>query len=337
VSDSSPESPASAAAPIDPAQREAIGDTGVSVSRIGLGCAPLGNLFSAIDDDTALAVVDAAWDSGIRYFDTAPLYGAGLSEERLGRALSGRRRDDYVISTKVGRLLRPGDADPADIFDVARGVRAEFDFSADGARRSLEESLVRLGLDRVDIALVHDPDDHIDAALSGSFKALVAMRDEGIVGAIGAGMNQWQALDRFVREVDLDVVLIAGRCTLIDRGATEVLVPRCAEAGVAVVVGGVFNSGVLAAGGPHGGPGPAIGSRTFEYGPVPHDVQRQVARIERACTMAGVALGAAALQFPFRFPGITSVVVGARSPHELAQDLKWASVPVPDDLWEDIG
>lgn len=307
-------------------ERRPLGRDAVEITRLGLGCAPLGNLYDAVDDDAAHAVVDAAWDAGIRYFDVAPLYGSGLAEERLGRALAGRPRDEVVVSTKIGRLLRPEARPPDGIFAVDRGLAPVSDYSADGVRRSLDESLHRLGLDRVDIVLVHDPDDHQEEALAGAFPALVELREQGVVRAIGAGMNQWQALDRFVREVDLDVVLVAGRVTLLDRSATDSLLPRCAETGTAVVAGGVFNSGVLA--------GDARPS--FDYRPAPADVLAEVVRLRAVCERHGVPLGAAALQLPLRHPAVTGVLVGARSAEELATDLVWAALDAPDALWAEL-
>lgn len=312
--------------------RRRLGRRGPEVARLGLGCAPLGNLYTAIDDAGATAVVDTAWDAGIRYFDTAPLYGHGLSERRLGRALAGRPRDQYVLSTKVGRLLRPATGSAGSIFDLPRSDPASrlapvFDFSSDGVRRSVEESLARLGTDRLDVALVHDPDDHEHEALREAFPALLRLRDEGVVAAVGAGMNQWQMLDRFVQQVDLDLVLLAGRATLLDRSGTEVLMPRCEEAGVGVVLGGVFNSGVLAA------PGP---DATFEYGALPDDVAERVGRLDAACGAAEVPLAAAALQWALRQPGVSTVVIGIRSPAELVADLAWATAAVPEALWDEL-
>jgi len=312
---------------VNAGERRPVGRRGIEITRLGLGCAPLGNLYDALDDDAAHAVVDAAWEAGIRYFDVAPLYGSGLAEERLGRALVGRPRDELVVSTKVGRRLRPEAHPPEGIFAVDRALAPVFDYSADGVRRSLDESLHRLGLDRVDIVLVHDPDDHQEEALAGAFPALVDLRDQGVVRAIGAGMNQWQALDRFVHEADLDVVLVAGRVTLLDRSATDALLPRCAQTGTAVVVGGVFNSGVLA----------GDARQSFDYLPAPAEVVTEVARLRAVCEGHGVPLGAAALQLPLRHPAVTGVLIGARSADELATDLGWAAVDVPDALWDELG
>jgi len=312
--------------------RRRLGHRGPEVTRLGLGGAPLGNLYAAVDDDGATAVVDAAWEAGIRYFDTAPLYGHGLSERRLGRVLAGRPRDQYVLSTKVGRLLRPGAEAVGSIFDLpgsdpAAHLAPVFDFSGDGVRRSVEESLVRLGTDRIDVALLHDPDDHEQEALHEAFPALLRLRDEGVVAAVGAGMNQWQMLDRFVQKVDLDLVLLAGRATLLDRSGTEVLLPRCEEAGVGVVLGGVFNSGVLAA------PGP---DATYEYAALSGEVAERVARLDATCAASGVPLAAAALQWALRQPAVSAVVIGIRSPEELAADVAWATATVPDALWDEL-
>jgi D-threo-aldose 1-dehydrogenase len=309
-----------------------LGLRGPQVTRLGLGCAPIGNLYDRVDDAEAAATVDAAWDAGVRYFDTAPLYGHGLSERRLGRALAGRPRDDYVLCSKVGRVLRPTSAAVDSIFalpdqEVARSLAPVFDLSADGIRRSLDESLTRLGTDHLDVALLHDPDDHEEQALAEAMPTLVRLRDEGIVTAVGVGMNQWEMLDRFVQRVDLDLVLVAGRATLLDRSAAEVLLPRCRDAGVGVVVGGVFNSGVLAA------PGPTA---TYDYGEVPEAVADRVERLGRACSRAGVPLAAAALQWALRQEVVSCVLVGARSAAELGTDVEWATTAVPDELWDEL-
>ncbi len=232
-----------------------LGGRGVEVTRIGFGCAPLGNLYEPLDDDQAIATVAAAWDAGIRFFDTAPLYGHGLAETRLGAALQGYPRDAFVVSSKVGRLLRPDpDCDPG-IFRVPRGLAPQFNYSRDGVLRSIEDSLIRLGLDRLDVVLVHDPDDHEAEALEGAFPALVELRDQGVVRAIGSGMNQNEMLARFVSRVDLDCVLVAGRYTLLDRSGAGLL-DDCAARGIGVIVGGVFNSGILAR---------VDGDATFDY------------------------------------------------------------------------
>jgi D-threo-aldose 1-dehydrogenase len=283
----------------------------IELGRLGLGTAPLADPSDAAGDSSACEIVDAAWELGVRFFDTAPLYGSGLAERRLGAALRGRPRDAFVVSTKVGRLLRPDG-------------RAYFDFSFDAARRSLAGSLERLGLDRIDVALVHDPDHHYDEALAGALRALTSLRDEGVVRAIGIGMNQAQLLCRFVREADTDCVLIAGRYTLLDRTAANELLPLCTERGVAVVAAGVFNSGILA------------GGTTFDYTAAPASVVARVAELHGACRAHGVPLGAAAVQFPLRHPAIASILVGCSSADEVAEDMRLATLDVPPQLWRDL-
>ncbi len=246
--------------PYEPTDRIPIGQAGVKVTRLGFGCASIGGLFTAVDEADADAVVNRAWELGVRYFDVAPLYGYGAAERRLGRALAGRPRDEFVVSTKVGRLVRrvadipPGADVDAQVLDGRRDAyyadvgdrRMVFDYSSDGIRRSVEESLERLGMDRIDILFIHDPDDHWEAAIGGAYPAIAGLRDEGVVRAIGAGMNQSAMLARFVREADPEVLLLAGRYTLLDQGALDELLPLCHQRGVAVIVGGVMNSGVLA-------------------------------------------------------------------------------------------
>lgn len=309
-----------------------LGRRGPQVSRIGLGCAPIGNLYDTVDEADAAATVDAAWQAGVRFFDTAPLYGHGLSERRLGRALAGRPRDEYVLCSKVGRLLRPTSGKVDSIFalpddDTTRAMAPVFDLSADGILRSIDESLTRLGTDHLDVALLHDPDDYEDQALAEALPTLVRLREEGVVSAVGVGMNQWEMLDRFVQRVDLDLVLVAGRATLLDRSGTEVLLPRCLDAGVGVVVGGVFNSGVLA------DPGPTA---TYDYGAVPKAVADRVDQLITACTRARVPLAAAALQWVLRQEAVSCVLVGARSAAEVETDVEWATTAVPEELWDEL-
>lgn len=294
--------------------------------RLGLGCAPLGNLYRAVDEATATATVDAAWDRGVRLFDTAPLYGHGLSERRLGAALTGRPRDEYVLATKVGRLLIPG-TEPGTIFADVPPVRPAFDFSADGVRRSLEASLERLGTDRVDVLHVHDPEDHLDQAEAEAFPALLRLRDEGVIGAVGLGTNFPAVVTRFVGRVDLDVVLLAGRCTLLDRSGPDEAFATCADAGVAVLAAGVFNSGVLAA------PGP---DAHFDYAPAPPEVLARVDVLAAVCADHHIPLAAAAIQFPLRFPEVATVVVGAQTPTEVHAAADLLDVRVPDALWDEL-
>ena len=309
-----------------------LGGSGVKVTEISFGGAAIGNLFTAVTDDDARAAVDAAWDGGIRFFDTAPHYGLGLSERRLGAALRVRPRGQYVISTKVGRLLETAppaarDRRDAEGFDVPSGVVRRFDYSADGVRRSLEASLGRLGLDRVDIALIHDPDAHGEQALREAYPALARLRAEGVVRAIGVGMNQTEMLTRFVRETDIDVVLVAGRYTLLDRTAAETLLPAALERGVSVLAGGVFNSGVLAA------PTP---DATYDYAAAPGSLVSRALRLQEICAQAGVPLRAAAARFPLAHPAVASVLIGARNAAEVTDAIALRGLDIPPELWESL-
>ena len=310
-----------------------LGRSGVEVTALGLGTAALGNLYSPIDDATALAAVNAAWDEGIRYFDTAPHYGLGLSERRLGTALRHRPRTQYVLSTKVGRILEPsaggqpaGD-DLADGFAVPATHRRRWDFSADGVTRSIADSLERLGLDRIDVAYLHDPDDHVEQALDEAYPALERLRAQGVIGAVGVGMNQAELLTRFVRETDVDVVLLAGRYTLLDQRGLDELLPEAERRGTSVVVGGVFNSGLLA--------NPRSDS-TYDYAAVPREILTRALRMQVVCQKWDVPLRAAALQFPFGHPAVASVLVGPRTAAELRDAVRMASVPIPIGLWTEL-
>ena len=269
--------------------------------RLGLGCAPLGGLYTPVSEDDARATVDAAWDAGIRFFDVAPLYGEGLSEKRLGAALAERPRDEYVLSTKVGRLIDGGEV--------------VFDFSRDGILRSLEESLERLGLDRVDVLLVHDPEQHMEQALDEALPAVRELREQGVVGAIGAGMNYPAELERIVRD-GVDCVLMAGRYTLLDRSGLGLL-DVCAELGVDVIAGGVFNSGILA------------GGTTFNYQPAPPELLERARAVFAECERHAVSPTAAALQFPLTHPAVKRVLAGARSPAELRADVQAFEAELP--------
>lgn len=292
----------------------------IELGRLALGTAPIGGLYEAVEDETAYAVVERAWALGLRYFDTAPLYGVGLAERRLGAALRSKPRQEFAISTKVGRLLRPGRS----AWHGAPALVDYFDFSHEAALRSLEESLERLGLDRLDVAFVHDPDDHFDEALAGAFRALQRLRDERVVRAIGVGANHTEVLGRFAREADPDCFLIAGRYTVLDRSAADELLPLCEQRGIAVIIGGVFNSGVLA------------GGDTFDYESAPLEVFARVERLRETCARHDVPLPAAAVQFPLRHPAVATVLIGCRTPEEVAEDVRLANLDVPDALWEEL-
>ena len=232
---------------MNPRERIPLGRTALTVTRFGLGTAPLAGLFEEVGEEDALAVIERAWDAGIRFFDTAPLYGHGLAEIRLGKVLRHKPRDEFTLASKVGRLLR-ADAppEPGQAFRGTPPVNPTFDFSYDGVMRSVDESLERMGLERIDILHIHDPDDHYNAALKGAYRALDRLRADGVIGAVGAGMNQAEMLIRFAREADFDCFLLAGRYTLLDQVALKELLPECVERGIAIIAGGVYNSGILA-------------------------------------------------------------------------------------------
>ena len=307
----------------DPAERVPLGRTPLTVTRLGLGCAALGNLYDALDDTQAQATADAAWAAGLRLFDTAPLYGHGLSEHRIGAALRARPRGDYVLATKVGRTLVAG-RDAGTIFAAAPALTPVFDFSYDAVLRGVEESLARLGVSRIDVLHVHDPDAHEAEATVGAFRALTKLREERVIGAIGAGMNQSAMLARFVERGLVDCVLLAGRHPLLDQSALADLLPKAEAAGVAVIVGGVFNSGLLA--------DPQPGAR-YDYAPAPPARLARARSLAAICERHGVPLGAAALQFSAAHPAVASVLVGARSPAEVEQALRWFAQPIPPELW----
>ncbi|MFI6335836.1 aldo/keto reductase [Streptomyces sp. NPDC050535] len=309
----------------------ALGRSGVEVSALSFGAAGIGNLFTAVSDEQAREAVDAAWAGGIRYFDTAPHYGIGLSERRLGAALRDRPRAEYSVSTKAGRRLEP--ADPAagddldDGFAVPATHRRVWDFSADGIRRSLDASLERLGLDRVDTVYLHDPDDHAEQAFREGYPALEKLRAEGVVGAIGAGMNQTEMLTRFLRDTDVDVVLCAGRYTLLDHRALTDLLPAARERGRSVVIGGAFNSGLLA--------DPKPGA-TYDYATAPPGLLKRALRLRAIAERHGTTLRAAALAFPAAHPAVASVLVGARSSHEVRDCVEQFATPVPAAFWQEL-
>jgi len=310
----------------DPRERVQLGPSSISVTRLGLGCAPLGNLYTAIEEPQARATVDAAWATGIRWFDTAPLYGHGLSERRVGAALRDRPRDEYVLATKVGRLLIHGD-DPDTIFADVPPLRPVFDFSYDATLRSVDDSLGRLGVDRVDVLHVHDPDAHEPDAVAGAFRALRRLREGGVIGAVGAGMNQSAMLTRFVEQGLVDCVLLAGRYSILDQSALADLLPAAHAAGVAVIAAGVFNSGLLA--------DPRPGA-TFNYVPAPPELIARAQRIAAVCERHEVPLRSAALQFPTFHPAVATVLAGARSAAEIEENVRLFSAPIADDLWKDL-
>jgi D-threo-aldose 1-dehydrogenase len=302
------------------------------ITELSLGCSQLGNLHHAMDDDTAGATVDAAWDTGVRCFDTAPHYGLGLSERRLGAALATRPRSDYVLSTKVGRLLEPLAAvrgQDTDGFAVAATHRRVWDFSRDSVRRSVEESLQRLGLDRVDIAYLHDPEEHLEQVLAAGYPALEELRDEGVVAAIGAGMNQTPMLSELARNTDVDLLMLAGRYTLLEQGGLDDLLSVCERRGIGVVVAGVFNSGLLARRNP-------AEHATYDYARAPAEVLDRARRIADVCERHGTTLPEAAIAFPLGHPAVVSVCVGARSPEQMRRNARLLDAEIPMGLWDEL-
>ena len=298
----------------DPLDEAALPRTGLHLRRLALGTAPLASIFWGNDADTAVRTAARALELGIGFFDTAPFYGLGEAERRLGRALAGASGERPVIATKAGRLLA---------VQPDGSVDAHFDFGYDAARQSLESSLERLGVDRVDIVHIHDPDDHIHEALEGTYPALVALRDEGVIGAVSLGTNSVGTASAFLERAELDCMLVAGRYTLLDRSAAK-LIEACAERGVAYLAAGVFNSGVLAR--------PRAGS-WYDYGPASDETLARAAAIDSVCRRHGVTLRAAAVSFPLTNPSVTSVVVGMAAPAEVDENLAALRTPAPDDLW----
>jgi D-threo-aldose 1-dehydrogenase len=316
-----------------------LGRAGLDLTVLGLGGAPLGNLFSAVGADEAELTLRCAWEGGLRLFDTAPLYGRGLSERRMGAFLRDKPRDAFVLSTKVGRLLTPaGQAVDGGAYEDVLPFEVRYDYSADGARRSLEDSLTRLRLDYVDIVYIHDigADTHgpeqprrYREALEGAYPALAGLRAQGVVRAIGLGVNDWRVCADFLRDADPDCFLLAGRYTLLEQEPLAGgLLAECERRGVSLIVGGALNSGILAS-------GPVPGA-TYDYKPAPPSILARVAALESAAHEHGIPLAAAALQFPLAHRAVASIMVGARRPGEVADNLALFSRPIPAAFWADL-
>ncbi|MCQ9180998.1 aldo/keto reductase [Streptomyces sp. IBSBF 2953] len=309
-----------------------IHNTPVALTALGFGASVIGNLYRLTPAEDAAAAVDAAWEAGLRYFDTAPHYGLGLSERRLGAALRGRPRDEYVVSSKVGRLLVPNE-EPRGVdsegFVVRDDLRRQWDFSRDGVLRSIEDTLERTGLDRLDVVYLHDPDDHWRQAADEAMPALAELRDQGVVGAIGAGMNRSAMLARFLRETPADVVMLAGRYTLLDQSALDDVLPAAVEHGKSVVAVGVFNSGLLSR------DRPAEGMK-YDYRDAPPELVARALAIADVCAAHGTTLPAAAIAFPHTHPGVINVTLGMRTREQVVRNVELHDQHVPDALWDDL-
>ncbi|MGL4488374.1 MAG: aldo/keto reductase [Rhizobiaceae bacterium] len=319
-----------------------IGNGGVDFTELGFGTAPLGNLYRAISDEDAQDVLDAAWESGSRFYDTAPLYGLGLAETRLNHFLRGKRRDDYVISTKAGRLLevcKPEQRTGIGKFFETPMRREVYDYSYDGVMRSFEASLERLGLDRVDTLLVHDlcifthgskeaSDARIEEFMRSGYYAMLALRDQGVIKAFGGGVNEWEVCETLARRGDFDLFLLAGRYTLLEQEALTSFLPLCEERGIGIILGGPYNSGILATGAKPGA--------FFNYSEAPASVMERVARIDAVCARHKVPMIAAALQFPLAHPSVVSVIPGGQGVDEVKGNRAILDVKIPAALWADL-
>ena len=302
--------------------------TGLEVTKLSLGTAPLGGLFTSVPEADSDGVIAAAFDANINFFDTAPLYGSGRAEVRLGRGLNAAKRP-YILSTKVGRVLNPvsgvsNAGGLAGFADADTSVEPVFDYSRAGVRRSFEESLKRLNVDRIDVALIHDADDRIDEAIKYAYPALEEMRAEGMVSTIGVGMNFCSPTIKAVVETDIDIVLIAGRYSLLDQSSQEQLFKETMKRKVSVMIGGVYNSGILA--------NPVAGA-TFHYAPAPDEIIAKAQKIRDLLETFNVSLTAAAIQFPLRHPAVTTVLTGSRSPKELLANIADFDSEVPAEAW----
>src|SRR6201994_5007359 len=320
-------------------RRRKVGKTSLEVTELGLGGAPIGGFRATIPDAEAMALTDAAYDGGVRYFDTSPFYGYGRSELRMGAALRQRPRDEYVLSTKVGRILhamKPGEKVPADFRQNGLpGFAPVFDYTYDGVMRSLEHSHLRLGLARIDIALIHDVDfwttkdraileERFKPVMDSGFKALDELRKAGVVGPIGVGINEADTGLRFIQAGDFDCMLLAGRYTLLEQGGLEALMPECVKRNVSVILGGPYNSGIL------------TGGTTHDYVAAPAHLIEKARKIEAVCKRHGVELGAAAMQFPLFHPALCAVIPGALAAREVKQNVERLSVKIPTGLWSEL-
>ncbi|NVH74107.1 aldo/keto reductase [Paraburkholderia sp. JPY432] len=324
---------------MDPVAKRKWPRSGIETTLMGFGAAPIGNIFRPISEEESAALIKAAWDAGVRYFDTAPMYGHGLSEARCGRGLRWYPRDEFVLSTKVGRLLKSRKRSEIDFTPWVDGLPFEmrFDYSYDGAMRSIEDSLQRLGLEHIDIALIHDIDGYthgerqpemFDAAMSGAAKALLKLRDEKVVKAVGVGVNEWQVAHEAIRRNDFDCLLLAGRYTLLEQDALDGFLPMCEARQISVILGGGYNSGILATG--------AVPGAKYNYAPAPEPVLERVSKIEQVCRDFSVPLKSAALQFVLGHPAIPTNIPGVRNVAQLDENLRTFSADIPTAFWDEL-
>lgn len=316
------------------------GRVGFDITDMGFGAAPIGNFLKPIPEEEAGAMINRAWDAGMRYFDTAPYYGHGLSELRLGHYLRWKPRDEFVISSKVGRVLRAARRNDIDFKPWVDGApfKCRFDYTYDGTMRSFEDSLQRMGLEHIDILFIHDADVfthgaemqkvYFKQAMDGCYRALIELREQGLVKAIGVGVNNWEVMLDFMRAGDFDTLLVAGRYTLLEQDALNELLPLCERRGTAIVIGGGFNGGILATG--------AVPGAKWNYAPAPKHIMERVARIETVCARYNVPLAAAALQFLLAHPAVASHVPGTRNLQQMNQNLDLVSRPIPGAFWSDL-
>jgi D-threo-aldose 1-dehydrogenase len=313
-------------------ERKTLGKSGIEVTRVGLGCASLGGMYGDIPEEQAHEVVRRALSLGINVIDTAPLYGYGKSEIRIGRAMQGRNRSDFVLATKVGRLLVPkdegGDTSQDANWGTESPLRPKFDFGYDAAMRSVEESQKRLQTDRIDILHIHDPDNHYEQALRGAYPALDKLRSQGVIRAVSAGMNQSEMLARFAREGDFDCFLLAGRYSILEQGAMDELFPLCAKKNIGIMLGGTYNSGILAS-------NLSAGAK-FNYADAPKDVLQRARGLQKVAARHRVSLKAAALQFALAHPQVTCIIPGTRVPDRVSENLKLVDEPIPSEFWADL-
>ena len=325
---------------MDATQTRRLGRTALEVTALGFGGAVVGNLYTNVAEDQALETVETAYSEGLRFFDTAPFYGHGLSEHRIGDVLRRYPRESFVLSTKVGRLLRPETkvaVDPG-VFSSVLPFEPIFDYSFDGAIRSVEDSLQRLGLNRIDVVLIHDVDvfthgvDQVDErfqeAMEGAYRALERLRTEGTVGAIGCGLNEWEACYRCAQAGDFDCFLLAGRYSLLQQESLDPFLKLCEQRGIGIIIGGPYNSGILVTG--------PLENATYDYSPATPEILELTSRIQEVCDRHQVPLAAAALQFPLGHPAVSTVIPGARTAAEVRENMRLLDLQIPEDLWLEL-